>query len=127
MPNVKYALQHNIGLGGAAVVGIYKLGFPTNASVSSSTLSSSSSDLKSTTSQLKSGKFFDDIESRLKQDSTLVSKINAIIDFNIGVADNKAISFIVDVKNAPGSVKVNTEGSKSNIFSDDIYPIVINL
>ena len=26
--NVKYALQHNIGLGGAAVVTVYKLGFP---------------------------------------------------------------------------------------------------
>ena len=26
--NVKFALQHNIGLGGAVVVGIYKLGFP---------------------------------------------------------------------------------------------------
>jgi len=26
--NVKYALQHNIGLGGAAVVSVYKLGFP---------------------------------------------------------------------------------------------------
>lgn len=130
VPNVKYALQHNIGLGGAAVVGIYKLGFPTNASQStvSSSTSSSSSDLKATTSQLKSGKFFDDIESRLKQDSTLVSKINAIIDFNIGIADNKAISFIVDVKNAPGSVKVNTEGAKSDckisINDDDLLNIL---
>lgn len=28
MPNAKLALQHNIGLGGAVVVGLYKLGFP---------------------------------------------------------------------------------------------------
>ncbi|KAI4456879.1 acetyl-coa c-acyltransferase [Holotrichia oblita] len=28
VPNVKYALQHNYGLGGAAVVSIYRLGFP---------------------------------------------------------------------------------------------------
>ena len=28
VPNVRYCLQHNIGLGGAAVVAIYKLGFP---------------------------------------------------------------------------------------------------
>jgi len=26
--NVKYALQHNLGLGGAAVIALYKLGFP---------------------------------------------------------------------------------------------------
>ncbi|KAI4456880.1 acetyl-coa c-acyltransferase [Holotrichia oblita] len=28
VPNVKYALQHNLGLGGAVVVTIYRLGFP---------------------------------------------------------------------------------------------------
>lgn len=28
MPNVKLALQHNIGLGGAVVVALYQLGFP---------------------------------------------------------------------------------------------------
>jgi hypothetical protein len=28
VPNAKLALQHNIGLGGAVVVALYKLGFP---------------------------------------------------------------------------------------------------
>jgi sterol carrier protein 2 len=28
VPDAKLALQHNIGLGGAVVVGLYKLGFP---------------------------------------------------------------------------------------------------
>ncbi|KAI4456878.1 acetyl-coa c-acyltransferase [Holotrichia oblita] len=28
VPNVRYALQHNYGIGGAAIVAIYKLGFP---------------------------------------------------------------------------------------------------
>lgn len=28
VPNVQLALQHNIGLGGAVVVALYKLGFP---------------------------------------------------------------------------------------------------
>jgi sterol carrier protein 2 len=28
VPGAKLALQHNIGLGGAVVVGLYKLGFP---------------------------------------------------------------------------------------------------
>ncbi len=28
VPHVRYALQHNIGLGGAAVVAVYRLGFP---------------------------------------------------------------------------------------------------
>jgi len=28
VPNVRYALQHNVGLGGAVVISIYKKGFP---------------------------------------------------------------------------------------------------
>lgn len=115
--NVRYALQHNIGLGGAAVVGIYTLGFPKSSptsSTSSTSNNSGSSDLKSTTTQHKSGKFFEDIEAMLKKDSTMVSKINAIIEFNIGLGDNKAISYLVDVKNAPGSVTVNPGGAKSD-------------
>ncbi|XP_067623241.1 sterol carrier protein 2 [Eurosta solidaginis] len=34
VPNCKLALQHNIGLGGAVVVALYRLGFPTYAKVS---------------------------------------------------------------------------------------------
>jgi sterol carrier protein 2 len=32
VPNAQFALQHNIGLGGAVVVAIYALGFPKNKS-----------------------------------------------------------------------------------------------
>lgn len=31
VPNAKIALQHNIGLGGAVVVALYRLGFPKEA------------------------------------------------------------------------------------------------
>ena len=34
VPNAKLALQHNLGLGGAAVVALYKMGFGGNASTS---------------------------------------------------------------------------------------------
>lgn len=125
VPNVRYALQHNIGLGGAAVVGIYKLGFDNRQLLSTS---EPSLDLKTTTTQHKSGKFFQDIDARLKQDSTLISKINAIIEFNIGHGDNKVISYIVDVKNAPGSVTVNQGDAKSDckisINDDDLLNIL---
>ena len=32
VPGVKVALQHNIGIGGAAVVALYRMGFPNQAS-----------------------------------------------------------------------------------------------
>jgi hypothetical protein len=71
------------------------------------------SGLTSATTKLKSGKFFEELESKLKQDgSSFVSKINAIIEFIITQAGGASTSFIVDVKNAPGSVAVSN-GSKT--------------
>jgi sterol carrier protein 2 len=113
VPNVKYALQHNIGLGGAAVVGVYALGFPNAAknnttSSGSSSTSSGSSSLKSATSQHKSGSFFDEIESRIKTEgASFIEKINATIGFSVACAGGKTVAYVLDLKNKPGSVFVN--------------------
>jgi sterol carrier protein 2 len=123
VPNVKYGLQHNIGLGGAAVVGIYRLGFPStaasapaasssNASSSSSSSSSTSSSLKATSVQHKSGAFFEEIEARIKgEGAAFVDKVNATIGFSIACAGGKTVSYVLDLKTKPGSVFVN-DGSK---------------
>ena len=130
VPNVKYALQHNIGLGGAAIVGIYKLGFPearlaskhaaassttaanNDATAASSSSSSSSSALKAATSQHKSGAFFDEIEAKVREEGAqFVDKIKATIGFLVNSSDGKTFSYVIDLKNAPGSIFVN-DGSK---------------
>ena len=114
MSNVKLALSHNIGLGGAVVVGIYRLGFPkTNIPANVNTESSAqTSDLKNTTSQHKSGKFFEEVESTLKSNGpTLVSKVKAVIGFQVNCADGKVLSYVVDLKNASGNVFVNDGGT----------------
>jgi len=121
VPNVKYGLQHNIGLGGAAVVGIYKMGFPnssnqTKSSVEAKSASSPASDLKTVTSQLKSGQFFDEFMLKLKEDGpALINKVKAVIGFEIKKNSNEIISYICDLKNAPGSVFLN-DGSKFRDF-----------
>lgn len=126
VPNVKYALQHNIGLGGAAVVGIYRLGFPsaqqgaaassTPAPSASTNPSSGSSSFKATTSQHKSGVFFDEVESRIKEEgAAFVDKVKATIGFNINCAGNKTFSYVLDLKTKPGSVFVN-DGSKMILY-----------
>jgi len=55
VPNAKLALQHNLGLGGAAVVALYKMGFGGNAS-------------SSKPSGFTSSVIFDGIEEALKKD-----------------------------------------------------------
>lgn len=112
VPNVKYALQHNIGLGGAAVVGIYKLGFPTNTLQPTNPQPTGNS-LQSLTSQHKSGKFFDQIEAKLKEEGpAMVKKINATIGFDITCANAKTVSYVIDLKNESGSVLAN-DGSNA--------------
>merc|ERR1711997_1375307 len=62
VPNAKLALQHNLGLGGAAVVALYKMGFGGNASASKPT-------------GFTSSVIFDGIEEALKKDGkSLVGK-----------------------------------------------------
>jgi sterol carrier protein 2 len=130
VPNVKYALQHNIGLGGAAIVGIYRLGFPKSRSSASnnnlsnkveSTASSSSSSLKTTTSQHKSGTFFTEIEARIKDEGAkFVEKVKATIGFLVTDASNKTFSYVLDLKNGSGSVFVN-DGSIDFWIFFDVY------
>ena len=120
VPNVKYALQHNIGLGGAAVVGIYTLGFPKNqakpVSAPTTTTASVSSDLKTVTSQLKSGKFFDEFMLKLKEEGpSMISKVQAVIGFDIKTSTNQTVSYVCDLKNAPGSVSLNDGSMRSNL------------
>ena len=71
----------------------------------------STSSLTSSTTKHKSGQFFEEVEAKLKTDGAgLVSKVNAIIGFQINCAGNKAISYAIDLKNGSGSVFVNDGG-----------------
>ena len=117
--NVKYGLQHNIGLGGAAVVGIYRLGFPQSIAPSSG--------LPKTTS-LKSLAFFEQVEAQLNVDGkSMVNKIGSIIGFNVACQD-KTVSYVIDLKNGNGSVKINDGSVKPDctisIADDDLAKIV---
>jgi sterol carrier protein 2 len=116
--NVKYGLTHNIGLGGAAIVGIFKLGFNTAQQTAVTSSVTNSSDLSTTTSLHKSGKFFDQIQSGLKEEGPgMVKKVNAIIGFQVACANNQTISYVIDLKNGSGSVFVNNAGNNKDFIN----------
>lgn len=119
VPNVKYCLQHNIGLGGAAVVGIYRLGFAQSIKPSSTL---------PTAVSLKSLAFFEQIEAKLNEEGKdMVNKIGSVIGFNVAVAD-KTVSYVIDLKNGNGSVKINDGSVKPDctisIADDDLAKIL---
>ena len=124
MPNVVHALQHNIGLGGACVVGIYRKGFKQEQrqqqqqqqQQSNKTSEVAQSQASVHYTKLKASKFFEEIERRLQggEGAAFISKINAVIGFDIKSSSGHLL-FIVDLKNAPGKVTLS-DGSMHIIF-----------
>merc|ERR1712156_89532 len=111
----KLGLTHNIGLGGAAVVGLYKMGF-------------GGADASSDKPTLKSNAIFEAIEKALKDDGeALVKKVKGIYAFKVKDAGDKIVTWIVDAKN--GSGKVEFEGKDKadvtlTIKDEDLFSLM---
>lgn len=112
VPGAKVALQHNIGLGGAVVVTLYKLGFPQEASSHVSAVPTSSA---SGLEGFKAYPVFKEIEKHLQEEGEkLVKNIGGVFAFEVkdGPDGNEA-TWVVDVKNGTGSV-TNNAGEKAD-------------
>jgi len=132
--NCRVALQHNIGLGGAAVVAMYRLGFPDKfqpyppgkpnpaldpnanyiqaanpTSITSSTISLSPSDFKASS-------VFSDLKETIAANPSLVKSIGGTYQFNITNAAGKTQSWTVDLKNGTGSVGFGSQGNAECIL-----------
>ena len=114
VPGAKVALQHNIGLGGAVVVTLYRLGFSSNNSPTSSG--------KSGNIDLKSSPLYDEIAKNL-QDSVkaneMKQKINGVICFKIGSGSGSHESWIIDLKSASPSITRSSEPKGDCIITID--------
>ncbi|XP_053325147.1 sterol carrier protein 2 [Spea bombifrons] len=107
VPGAKIALQHNIGLGGAVVVTLYKMGFQDSAS------STSRIQMAPTSAEdgFKAQYVFKEIEKKLEEEGEqFVKKIGGVFAFKVkdGPGGKEAI-WVVDVKNGKGSVSVNSD------------------
>uniref|UniRef100_A0A8C4S4A0 Sterol carrier protein 2 n=1 Tax=Erpetoichthys calabaricus TaxID=27687 RepID=A0A8C4S4A0_ERPCA len=104
VPGAKVALQHNIGLGGAVVVTLYRMGFPEIARPHQiqAVHTSAAAGLEG----FKAHNVFKEIENKLKEDGEqFVKKIGGVFAFKVkdGPGGKEAM-WIVDVKNGKGSV-----------------------
>ncbi|XP_031458555.1 non-specific lipid-transfer protein [Phasianus colchicus] len=101
------ALQHNLGLGGAAVVTLYAMGFPGAASDGRLT----AVPLSAAVDGFKSHLVFKEIEKKLQEEGEqFVKKIGGVFAFKIKDGPGgKEATWIVDVKNGKGSVAVNAD------------------
>ncbi|CAI4227307.1 unnamed protein product [Auanema sp. JU1783] len=100
VPNAKVAMQHNIGIGGAGVVALYRLASSSSPSVSTSTVSSSPSSKMS----LKSDVVFEEIKARLSEETELVKKVGTAFRINVTGADGTVKKWTIDTKNLPAYI-----------------------
>ncbi|XP_064415889.1 sterol carrier protein 2 [Latimeria chalumnae] len=109
VPGAKIALQHNIGLGGAVVVTLYRMGFPEAARAQY--IQAVPTSASAATDGFKAQAVFKEIEKKLKEEGEqFVKKIGGVFAFKVkGGPDGKEASWIVDVKNGKGSVEVDSD------------------
>ncbi|XP_060784653.1 sterol carrier protein 2 isoform X1 [Neoarius graeffei] len=112
VPGAKVALQHNIGIGGAVVVTLYRMGFPQEAR---SRITAVPTGAVTGLEGFKSHALFKEIEKRLQEEGeAYVKKIGGIFAFKVKDGpDGKEALWVVDVKNGKGSVN-NDAGKKSD-------------
>lgn len=106
VPGVKACLQHNLGLGGAVVITIYKLGFP-EAAKSRQIYAQPTSALSSPGFQ--SGAIFEEMQKSLEQNGAeIVKKVRGVIQFKVKNSKGEQAKWTVDVKNGNGAIKLNS-------------------
>ncbi|XP_032152868.1 non-specific lipid-transfer protein isoform X1 [Sapajus apella] len=110
VPGAKVALQHNLGLGGAVVVTLYKMGFPEAAS-SFRTHQIEAAPTSSASDGFKANLVFKEIEKKLEEEGEeFVKKIGGIFAFKVKDGPGgKEATWVVDVKNGKGSVLPNSD------------------
>ncbi|XP_058033624.1 sterol carrier protein 2 isoform X1 [Ahaetulla prasina] len=107
VPGAKLALQHNLGLGGAVVVSLYRMGFPEAAR----NRSIQAIPTRAVVDGFKSALVFKEIEKKLQEEGEqYVKKIGGIFAFKVKDGpEGKEATWVVDVKNGKGCVENNTD------------------
>ncbi|XP_029032166.2 sterol carrier protein 2 [Osmia bicornis bicornis] len=103
VPNVKLALQHNIGLGGAVVVALYRMGFLDSAQSATKKAVNGTPDPNS----FKANALFKVLEVAMQDDQdNLIEKVRGVYGIKITKGTNGEEGFwIVDAKTGKGKVE----------------------
>lgn len=128
VPNAKLALQHNIGLGGAAVVGLYRLGFPSQRSGPKSNLTAASN-LSPDGEGFLVTPYLKVLEQAMQEDKDkLIEKVRGIYGFRVTNGPNGQIGYwIINAKTGKGSVAYNGKEKPDvtfNMKDEDVVELI---
>lgn len=108
VPGVQLALQHNIGLGGAVVVGLYALGFPNskNKRVVTRNVAAATSD-----AGFRVTPYLKILEQAMQEDTdNLIERHRGIYGFKVKKPNGEEGLWIINAKVGKGSVEFNSKG-----------------
>lgn len=123
VPGAKLALQHNIGLGGAVVIALYKMGFPV---YSSSPVSVNMTAAATSPEGFRAAVMFKALETAMQDDpENLIEKVRGIYGFKVknGPGGNEGY-WIVNAKTGKGSVEFNGKAKPDVTFIVDDNDVV---
>lgn len=124
VPGAKLALQHNIGLGGAVVVGLYKLGFAEATEGRSVGLNYTNAGVDP--DDFKASILFKALEAAMQTDEDkLIEKVRGVYAFKVRNGPNgKEGYWIVNAKTGKGSVEFNGKAKPDVTFIMDDADVV---
>ncbi|CAK9797618.1 Sterol carrier protein 2 [Anthophora quadrimaculata] len=104
VPNAKLALQHNIGLGGAAVVALYRLGFPQQ---SSNVVKRNVSGGTANPDSFKANALFKLLEIAMQEDEdNLIERVRGVYGFKVINGPGGVEGYwVIDAKTGKGKVE----------------------
>ncbi|KAF4533146.1 hypothetical protein B566_EDAN007957 [Ephemera danica] len=125
VPGARLALQHNLGLGGAVVVALYRLGFPQHSSSHLSLQATSATGPES----FKAHSLFKALEQAMHEDSdNLVDKVRGIYGFKVkNGPGGKEGYWVINAKTGKGSVEYNGKAKPDVTFiinDDDVVDLI---
>lgn len=114
VPGARLALQHNIGLGGAVVVALYKMAFPRSAAISRNNVAA---EVKP--EMFKANALFKVFEAAMQDDEdNLIEKFRGVYGFDIINGPGGARGFwVVNAKTGKGTVEFNSETKPEVTFT----------
>jgi len=124
VPGAKLALQHNLGIGGAVVVALYKLGFPETTEGRSVGLHYTNAGVDP--DDFKASILFKALEAAMQTDKdNLIEKVRGVFAFKVRNGPNgKEGYWIVNAKTGKGSVEFNGKAKPDVTFIMDDTDVV---
>ncbi|KAJ8669291.1 hypothetical protein QAD02_000550 [Eretmocerus hayati] len=115
----KLALQHNIGLGGAVVVALYKMGFPKGSTMYRNNVKAAQKEIASSPDGFKANVLFKALEIAMSEDQDgLVDRVRGIYGFKVINGPGGATGYwVVNAKTGKGSVEYNSSTKPEVTFT----------